>query len=77
MELEYAFLFVAVITSIKLVFIALQRDNLLLMMDLLETGDPKKWMDSKYFKPILIWILISTMFIFSFLWLYFENNGWF
>lgn len=71
MGLEYTFLFVTVITNITLMFMIFQKDNLLLMMDSLETRGPEKWMNSKYFKPILVWTLISTMCIFLFLWLFF------
>lgn len=71
MGLEYTFLFVTVIANITLMFMVFQKDNLLLMMDLLETRDPEKWMNSKHFKPILVWTLISTMCIFLFLWLFF------
>ena len=54
MELEYTFLFVTVIANITLMFMIFQKDNLLLMMDSLGTRDPEKWMNSKYFKPILV-----------------------
>lgn len=52
MGLEYTFLFVTVIANITLMFMVFQKDNLLLMMDLLENRDPEKWMNSKHFKPI-------------------------
>lgn len=42
MELEYTFLFVTVIANITLMFMIFQKDNLLLMMDSLETRDPEK-----------------------------------
>lgn len=76
MGLEYTFLFVTVIANITLMFMVFQKDNLLLMMDLLETRDPEKWMNSKYFKPILVWTLISTMCIFYFCGYIFNKNGW-
>lgn len=76
MGLEYTFLFVTVIANITLMFMVFQKDNLLLMMDLLETRDPEKWMNIKYFKPILVWTLISTMCIFYFCGYIFNKNGW-
>lgn len=50
MQLEYFFLGSFIITSIILAFIFLKNENILIMLDLLRTGNPDKWMSSKYFK---------------------------
>lgn len=75
MQLEYFFLGSFIITSIILAVIFLKKDNVLIILDLLKTGDPDKWMSSKYFKPILILVLIATAFCMLFFWRYIENNG--
>lgn len=75
MQWEYFFLGSFIITSIILAVIFLKKDNVLIMLDLLKTGDPDKWMSSKYFKPILIFVLIATAFCMLFFWRYIENNG--
>ena len=75
MQLEYFFLGSFIITSIILAVIFKKKDNVLIILDLLKTGDPDKWMSSKYFKPILILVLIATAFCMLFFWRYIENNG--
>lgn len=75
MKLQYIFLALFLITSVKVMILFFNKENLLLMRKFLKTGDPKEWMDSENFRSNVIWVLIATMFGLLFFWFYAKDNG--
>lgn len=75
MKLQYIFLALFLITSIKEVILFFNKENLLLMRKFLKTGDPKEWMDSENFCSNVIWVLVASVFCLLFFWFYLKDNG--
>lgn len=75
MKLQYIFLALFLITSVKVMILFFNKENLLLMRKFLKTGDPKEWMDSENFRSNVVWVLIATMFCLLFFWFYVKDNG--
>lgn len=75
MKLQYIFLALFLIMSVKVMILFFNKENLLLMRKFLKTGDPKEWMDSENFRSNVIWVLIATMFGLLFFWFYAKDNG--
>ena len=75
MKLQYIFLALFLITSVKVMILFFNKENLLLMQRFLKTGDPKEWMDSENFRSNVVWVLIATMFCLLFFWFYVKDNG--
>ena len=75
MKLQYIFLALFLITSVKVMILFFNKENLLLMRKFLKTGDPKEWMYSENFRSNVIWVLIATMFGLLFFWFYAKDNG--
>lgn len=75
MKLQYIFLALFLITSVKVMILFFNKKNLLLMRKFLKTGDPKEWMDSENFRSNVVWVLIATMFCLLFFWFYVKDNG--
>lgn len=75
MILQYILLAIFLITSIKVMILFFNKENLLLMRKFLKTGDPKEWMDSENFGSNVIWVLVATIFCLLFFWFYAKDNG--
>lgn len=75
MKLQYIFLALFLITSIKVVILFFNKENLLLMRKFLKTGDQKEWMDSENFCSNVIWVLVASVFCLLFFWFYLKDNG--
>lgn len=75
MKLQYIFLALFLITSVKVMIFFFNKKNLLLMRKFLKTGDPKEWMDSENFASNVIWVLVASVFCLLFFWFYSKDNG--
>lgn len=75
MKLQYIFLALFLITSVKVMILFFNKKNLLLMRKFLKTGDQKEWMDSENFASNVIWVLVASVFCLLFFWFYSKDNG--